>query len=112
MNRAGRTLEQLAELVEALIVTLGSQGSRIYAGGKCIEIPAVQPGAVLDPTGCGDAYRAGLLYGIAHGWKWKKIGQLASLMGAIKIASRGPQNHKLVRADIAQRYYQAFGEEL
>jgi len=112
MDRTGRTLKQLAELVEALIVTLGSQGSRIYVDGKCTEVPAVQAGTVLDPTGCGDAYRAGLLYGIAQGWNWQKTGRLASLMGSVKIASRGPQNHKLVRAEIAQRYYQAFGEGL
>jgi len=112
VDRTGRTLEHLAELVAALIVTLGSQGSRIYAGGKCIEIPAVQAGAVLDPTGCGDAYRAGLLYGIARNWEWRKTGRLASLMGSIKIANRGPQNHKLTRMEIAQRYHQAFGEEL
>jgi len=112
MDRTGRTLKQLAELVAALVVTLGGQGSRIYADGKCIEIPVVEPAAVLDPTGCGDAYRAGLLYGIVQGWNWRKTGQVASLMGAIKIASRGPQNHKPARKEIAQRYYQAFGEEL
>ena len=112
MDRTGRTLGQLAELVSALIVTLGSQGSRIYADGKCEEIPAVEPVAILDPTGCGDAYRAGLLYGIAQGWDWRKTGRLASLMGSIKIANRGPQNHKPVRTEIAQRYHQAFGEEL
>jgi adenosine kinase len=112
MDRTGCTLYKLAELVKALIVTLGSQGSRIYADGKCIEIPTVKAGTVLDPTGCGDAYRAGLLYGITHSWKWEKTGRLASLMGAIKIASRGPQNHKLARSEIAQRYYQVFGDEL
>jgi adenosine kinase len=112
VDRTGRTLEQLAELVAALVVTLGSQGSRIYVDGKRIEIPIIQPEAVLDPTGCGDAYRAGLLYGIARGWGWQKTGRLASLMGAIKIANRGPQNHQPARTEIAQRYYQAFGEEL
>src|SRR5271170_5469250 len=112
MDRTGCTLYKLAELVKALIVTLGSQGSRIYADDKCIEIPTVKAGTVLDPTGCGDAYRAGLLYGITHDWKWEKTGRLASLMGAIKIASRGPQNHKLARSEIAQRYYQVFGDEL
>jgi len=112
MDRTGCTLYKLAELVKALIVTLGSQGSRIYADDKCIEIPAVKAETVLDPTGCGDAYRAGLLYGITNSWGWEKTGRLASLMGAIKIASRGPQNHKLARTEIAQRYYQVFGEEL
>jgi len=67
---------------------------------------------VVDPTGCGDAYRAGLLYGIAQGWAWEKTGRLASLMGALKIAHRGGQNHKPSREDIAARFRRAFGEPL
>jgi adenosine kinase len=78
--------------VEALIVTRGEQGSEIYTGPAQIEIPAWQP-AVLDPTGCGDAYRAGLLFGITNGWNWETTGRLASLLGAIKIAHKGAQNH-------------------
>lgn len=111
-ERTGRSLEQLANEVQALIVTLGGEGSEIYADGKCIRIPCVKPDAVTDPTGCGDAYRAGLLYGISNGWDWQKTGQLASLMGSLKIAQRGAQNHKPSRDEIGQRYQQAFGSTL
>jgi len=111
-ERTGRTLEQLAGEVEALIVTLGGSGSHIYAGGRRIEIPVATPEAMVDPTGCGDAYRAGLLYGIGQGWDWERTGRLASLMGSIKIAYRGGQNHKLARDEIAARYRAAFGNPL
>ena len=111
-DRTGKTLAELAQLVEALIVTLGSEGSHIYTGGHRIDIPSVKPEAVLDPTGCGDAYRSGLLYGMAQGWDWEKTGRLASLMGSIKIAHRGGQNHKPTRDDIASRYAAAFGSSL
>jgi len=111
-ERTGRTLEQLAEEVEALIVTLAGSGSHIYTGGRRIEIPVATPEALIDPTGCGDAYRSGLLYGISKGWNWEKTGRLASLMGSIKIAHRGGQNHKLTRDDIAGRYSAEFGGNL
>jgi len=108
-DRTGRSLEQLATEVQALIVTLGGAGSRILADGRCHEIPCVQAGAVVDPTGCGDAYRSGLLYGIAAGWDWEKVGRLAAVMGAIKIAHRGGQNHRPGRADISDLFAKAFG---
>jgi adenosine kinase len=111
-ERTGRTLEQLAGEVEALIVTLAGSGSHIYTRGGRIEIPVATPEAVIDPTGCGDAYRSGLLYGISKGWEWEKTGRLASLMGSIKIAHRGGQNHKLTRDEIAKRYNAAFGSTL
>ena len=111
-ERTGRTLEQLAAEVEALIVTLAGNGSHIYANGRRIEIPAAEAQALIDPTGCGDAYRAGLLYGIGQRWGWEKIGRLASLMGSIKIAHRGGQNHRLTRDEIAVRYKAAFGDNL
>jgi len=111
-ERTGRTLEQLAGEVEALIVTLGGSGSHIYSNGRRIEIPVATPEALIDPTGCGDAYRAGLLYGIGKGWDWEKTGRLASLMGSIKIAHRGGQNHKLKPDDIAMRYSAEFGDKL
>ncbi|HOG04338.1 MAG TPA: carbohydrate kinase family protein [Accumulibacter sp.] len=108
-DRTGRSLEQLATEVQALIVTLGGAGSRILADGRCHEIPSVQAEAVVDPTGCGDAYRSGLLYGIAAGWDWEKVGRLAAVMGAIKIAHRGGQNHRPGRADISDLFAKAFG---
>jgi adenosine kinase len=109
-ERTGLDLSALAERVQALIVTLGAEGSVIHADGATYAIPAVKPQAVVDPTGCGDAYRAGLLCGIAHGWDWQRTGQLASVMGALKIASRGGQNHTVDRDTVAALYTKAFGE--
>lgn len=111
-EKTGETMEHLARNVKAAIVTLGAQGSQIYANGKRHEIPCVKANELVDPTGCGDAYRAGLLYGIQSGWEWEKTGRLAALMGSIKIASRGGQNHALTRADIAQRFQSEFGAGL
>jgi adenosine kinase len=111
-DRTGKPLEELAKSVKALIVTLGGDGSEIYADGQRIAIPSVKADELVDPTGCGDAYRAGLLYGIGQGWGWEKTGRLASLMGSIKIAHRGGQNHKPKRDDIAARFRAAFGEDL
>lgn len=110
-DKTGLTLEQLAAKVKALIVTLGSAGSQIYADGQRFDIPCVEAESIVDPTGCGDAYRAGLLYGMSKGWDWVTCGRLASTMGAIKIASRGGQNHKPTRADIEQIYTQALVNE-
>jgi len=110
-EKTGQTLAALAQRLDALVVTRGAQGSTIYAEGQRIDIPCVEADAVLDPTGCGDAYRSGLLYGIAQGWDWLRTGRLASVMGAIKIASRGGQNHRPARTEIAARYRQAFGQQ-
>jgi adenosine kinase len=110
-EKTGLNLEALASKVKALIVTLGAQGSHIYAEGKRFEIASVKPEAVVDPTGCGDAYRAGLLYGIVRGWDWTVCGRLASVMGSLKIASRGGQNHKPTRAQIEHLYSQVLVNE-
>jgi adenosine kinase len=96
-------------MVDALIVTKGAAGSLIYAQGQRHEIPSVKPTGVVDPTGCGDAYRAGLLYGIAAGLNWPTTGRLASLMGSIKIAARGGQNHWASRDEIGALYRRHFG---
>ena len=111
-ERTGRSIESLAGEVSALIVTLGGKGSEIHTGGRKLDIPCATPTALEDPTGCGDAYRAGLLYGIEHGMDWEQTGRLASLMGAIKIASRGGQNHAPDRDEIADAYRTAFGSTL
>jgi adenosine kinase len=111
-ERTGRKLEDLAPKLKALILTRGAAGSIIYANGQRIDIPCVEAEAVVDPTGCGDAYRAGLLYGIASGFDWHKTGRLASLMGAIKVASRGGQNHAANRDEIRSRYRDNFGSDL
>ena len=109
MERTGLTIPDMASRLEALIVTRGEQGSEIYTDGKRIDIPAVPAAAVLDPTGCGDAYRAGLLFGITNDLNWETSGRLASLMGSIKIAHQGPQNHQLSKDQIADQFKAAFG---
>src|SRR5574343_223800 len=95
--------------VKALIVTRGGEGSEIYADGQRYDIPCVEAEQIVDPTGCGDAYRSGLLYGIANGFDWPTTGRLAAVMGSIKIAHRGGQNHQPSREEIGERYRKAFG---
>ncbi|MET0322119.1 MAG: carbohydrate kinase family protein [Duganella sp.] len=109
MERTGLTVPDIASRLEALIITRGEQGSEIYTKGERIVIPAVKADAVLDPTGCGDAYRAGLLFGITKGWSWETTGRLASLLGAIKIAHKGAQNHSFTAQEIADQFEAAFG---
>ena len=94
------TISQLASSVDALIVTKGSQGSSIYSKDEEIVIDAIPIKIPVDPTGCGDAYRAGLIYGILNKYDWAKTGQLASVMGAIKIESQGGQNHTATLSEI------------
>ena len=111
-ERTGSKLEELAKHVKAVVVTMGARGSVVYAGGQQIEIPCVKPQEVVDPTGCGDAYRAGLLYGLAAGLDWPLTGRLASLLGSLKIAKRGGQNHHFTRDEIAQRFKREFGTRI
>ena len=112
MERTGWSLEDIASRLEALIVTRGDQGSEIYAGGVRHAIPCVAAEAVVDPTGCGDAYRAGLLYGIVNDFDWPTTGRLASMMGAFKIAHQGGQNHVATRAELLERFAMNFGYAL
>ena len=107
-ERTGKTIEDLSRLVKALVVTRGAQGSQVFVNGSVQTIPAVQATQVVDPTGCGDAYRAGLLYGIASDLDWATTGRLASLLGSLKIAHRGGQNHQFTRDEISQRFREAF----
>ena len=109
MERTGLTLPDIAGRLTALIVTRGESGSEIYTEGRRIDIPPVKADAVLDPTGCGDAYRAGLLFGITNELGWETTGRLASLMGAIKIAHQGGQNHEFTVVEIGDRFEAAFG---
>lgn len=111
-ERTGKTIEEISKMVKAVVVTQGGQGSLIYANGRTESIPAVEPEQMADPTGCGDAYRAGLLYGIANDFDWATAGRLASLLGSIKIARRGAQNHQFSRDEIGARYRAAFGSTL
>ena len=100
----------LAGAAGTMIVTRGAEGSHLYREGKAREtIAAVPIAKAVDPTGCGDAYRGGLLYGLAEGWDWSRAARLGSVMGAIKIESQGPQNHAPDRAAIAARYSAAYG---
>jgi len=107
-ERTGWSLEDIAAHVDALIVTRGGSGSSIYAAGCEHEIPAVEATEILDPTGCGDAYRAGLVFGISRGLSWEDTGRLASLIGARKIAHRGTQNHVMNLEDLQQEFAAAF----
>ncbi|HET7159376.1 MAG TPA: carbohydrate kinase family protein [Burkholderiales bacterium] len=111
-ERTGRSIYQLSKHVKAFVVTLGAQGSQIYHGKKVLDIPCVKAADIVDPTGCGDAFRAGLLYGLANELDWQITAQLASLLGSIKIAQRGGQNHSFSRDEIAQRYRDAYGSRL
>jgi adenosine kinase len=111
-ERTGLSETEIASRVEAMIVTLGAEGSRIHADGRIFEIPTCEPTALVDPTGCGDAYRAGLLYGIGQGWNWERTGRLASLLGSLKIASRGGQNHVVERDALASSYHKHYGHHL
>ena len=111
-EKTGEKLEALAKNLKGLVVTRGAKGSQIFSGGRMFEIPCAKPDAIVDPTGCGDAYRAGLLYGLSNGMDWETTGRLASLIGAWKIAQRGGQNHKFTRDEIAARYKQSFNATL
>lgn len=94
-DRTGLSAEEIAREVEALIITRGAEGSHIYTENKRIDIPCEKAERVVDPTGCGDAYRAGLMHGIMHGKDWEETGRIAAKMGALKIAQHGTQNHQL-----------------
>lgn len=98
--------------VQALIITRGADGSLIHTPTGTLTIPAARAQTVVDPTGCGDAYRAGLLHGLSRGLDWPITGRIAALIGAIKIESLGPQNHRFTRAEFAARYEQSFGTSL
>ncbi len=109
-ERTGLSIQQIAEKVDAAIVTRGGEGSIIYTEGISIEIPAVKASAVQDPTGCGDAYRGGLIYGLMNNLGWEATGRIAALMGAIKIAHNGTQNHKISLSEFKEQYKKEFGQ--
>jgi adenosine kinase len=108
-DRTGRSLEQLAEQVRAIVVTRGADGSCVYAGGRRIEIPAARARVTKDPTGCGDAYRAGLLYGLMNDMDWETAGRVAALLGAIKVECNGTQNHRVGHDEFRERFKEVFG---
>ncbi|MDX3988562.1 MAG: carbohydrate kinase family protein [Achromobacter sp.] len=111
-QRTGRGMADIAATLEAVVVTRGAEGATLLTGGKTIQIAPVRATQVVDPTGCGDAQRGGLLYGLTSGWNWEDSCRLGNVMGAIKIASRGPQNHAPSRADIDAVLHAAYGIHL
>lgn len=111
-DKMGMTLEQIAEMVSGLIVTRGAEGSWVFTEGKKHDVPCVKANNIVDPTGCGDAYRGGLLYGLSHGMSLLKSAKLASLMGSLKIAHKGGQNYQHTRQEIDHAFSTAFGETL
>ena len=108
-DRTGLSPAEIAEHVEALIITRGGEGSHIYTDGKRIDIPCAKAEKLADPTGCGDSYRAGLIHGILHGKDWETTGRIASLLGAIKIEQHGTQNHHFTMEEFNTRYEENFG---
>jgi len=111
-DRTGWSPHEIAGKVEALIVTLGGKGSHIYHSEKRIDIPPAPVSAIVDPTGCGDAFRGGLLYGLMNGLDWETTGRIAALMGAIKIEQHGTQNHDFTADEFRDRYQAAYGQSL
>jgi len=110
-ERTGWTAAELMSRVDALIVTRAGEGSEIHAQGRSLHVPAAKPRGLVDPTGCGDAYRAGLIHGLLHGLDWEITGRIASLMGALKIEYRGPQNHRFTTPEFVQRFQENFGAQ-
>lgn len=94
-ERTGLSFEQISHQVRGLIVTLGAEGCEVWEQGKKTLVAPVKPDAVLDPTGCGDAWRGAFLFGLERGWELVRCAELGNRMGALKIANRGPQNYQL-----------------
>ncbi len=108
-ERTGLSEEQVTERVEALIVTRGGEGSYIYTKDKTYQIPTAKASVMNDPTGCGDAYRGGLLYGLMNDFDWETTGRVAAIMGAVKIEHHGTQNHYLTLDEYKARFKENFG---
>ena len=108
-EKTGLSKKEITEKVEALIVTRGGEGSHIYTKEGLIEVPIVEPESISDPTGCGDAYRAGLLYGLVNNMDIEIAGKIASLMGSIKISCHGTQNHTFTIDEFMSQLESKFG---
>ena len=111
-QRLGRSIAELSHLLEAVLVTQGAQGAHLYQDGELTQIAPIQPTSVQDPTGCGDAHRGGLLYGLTQGWSWHDSACLANVMGSLKIAVQGPQNYVHSREEVSALLEQAYGLSL
>ncbi len=110
LKRAELTLGEVRGQVEVLITTLGKNGSRIEVGGETVEVPTAVVNKVQDPTGAGDAYRAGLLKGLIHGLSWEQCGKLGALAATYAIEHYGTQEHRYDIAEFGARYKDSFGE--
>ncbi|MDO5679815.1 MAG: carbohydrate kinase family protein [Pelistega sp.] len=111
-QRLGRSMAELSHLLEAVLVTQGAQGAHLYQDGELTQIAPIEPASVQDPTGCGDAHRGGLLYGLTQGWSWHDSACLANVMGSLKIAVQGPQNYNHSREEISELLNKAYGLSL
>ena len=111
-ERTGLSPHEISECVEALVVTLGAEGSHIYTNNQRLDIPAAKVGELCDPTGCGDAYRGGLLFGLMNGLDWETTGRIAALMGAIKVEKHGTQNHSFTEDEFRARFQESYDRTL
>jgi len=112
-ERLGTDLAALSRShLKGVVVTLGDQGCEVWVQGERTHVPGVPATAVVDPTGCGDAYRAGLVYGLERALDWETTGRIASLMGAIKIATVGTQHHRFTMDEFRERFHETFGYRL
>ena len=111
-KRIGWSLEKILKQTEILVITKGEKGSEIRTGNKIIKIPPAKPKNTSDPTGAGDAYRAGLIYGLLNNWPLEKIGRLAGLVSVYTVEKYGTQTHTFTRKELEKRYWQNFREKL
>ena len=111
-ERTGWDEKTIAGKVKAYIATRGPKGVVIHADGKTFDVPPAHERRVTDPTGCGDAFRAGLLFGIERGCDWQTIGRIGNLMGALKVEHPGTQNQRFDYEEFAEQFKQQFGYAL
>ena len=109
VERTGWSLPEVAQRVHSVVVTKGALGCDVYEQEKHIHVPGLQAAAVVDPTGCGDAFRGGLLWALEQGWTMADACKLGNVLGACKIASAGPQNYSLNRDEALRRFQSAYG---
>ena len=109
-HKTGLSDDALLALSETTIVTRGEEGSSIYADGQAFHIPAIPPHPLVEPTGVGDAYRAGIIKGLLRGYPWETTGRIAALAATYVLEQYGTQNHRYSLSEFVERYRQAFGD--
>jgi adenosine kinase len=109
-NKIGLTEKEIKEKVETIIVTLGGKGSAIYTDDRKIDIPPARPARIAEPTGAGDAYRAGIITGMMRGYRWEVTGRLGSVAAVYVLEQHGTQRHTFTRRQIANRYRELYGD--